>query len=115
MARGGDLLAVVERKTLENLTASLSDGTLAFQLGRLVEVPLAAVAVEARYTAVLAFPHAPPGWLADQLVRLQARYPRVPILFLDSRRHAEDWTHRFLCTALSDSQAASAALGVEVS
>jgi hypothetical protein len=30
----GDLLAAVERKALENLASSLSDGSLAFQLGR---------------------------------------------------------------------------------
>jgi hypothetical protein len=98
----GRLLAAVERKTLENLTASLSDGTLAFQIARLVELPLAAVAVEARYSALLGWEHAPGGWLADGLARLQARYPSVPILFLDSRRHAEDWTHRFLATAFAD-------------
>jgi hypothetical protein len=101
----GTLLAAVERKTLENLASSLSDGTLAFQMTRLAELPLAAVAVEGRYSALLGSEHAPSGWLADQLVRLQARYPQVPILFLDSRRHAEDWTHRFLATALADSSA----------
>lgn len=104
-AASGELLASVERKTLENLASSLSDGTLAFQLARLAELPLAAVAVEGRYSALLDSKHAPPGWLADQLVRLQARYAQVPLLFLDSRRHAEDWTHRFLVTALTDSRA----------
>jgi hypothetical protein len=100
----GELLATVERKTLDNLATSLSDGSLAFQMARLAEVPLAAVAVEGRYAALLSHAHAPPGWLADQLVRLQARYPQVPVVFLDSRRHAEDWTHRFLATALTDRQ-----------
>lgn len=103
----GELLASVERKTLENLASSLSDGSLAFQMARLAELPLAAVAVEGRYSALLAHEHAPAGWLADQLVRLQARYPQVPVLFLDSRRHAEDWTHRFLATAVSDQPQAS--------
>jgi hypothetical protein len=92
-------------QTLENLATSLSDGSLAFQMGRLAELPLAAVAVEGRYTALLAHAHAPAGWLADQLVRLQTRYPQVPVVFVDSRRHAEDWTHRFLATALTDRQA----------
>jgi hypothetical protein len=101
----GELLAAVERKTLENLADSLSDGSLAFQMGRLAQLPLAAVAVEGRYTTLLTRAHAPAGWLADQLVRLQARYPQVPVVFLDSRRHAEDWTHRFLATALTDRQA----------
>lgn len=101
---GGRLLATVERKTLENLATSLSDGSLAFQMARLSEMPLAAVAVEGRYSSLLSYEHAPSGWLADQLVRLQARHPGVPVVFLDSRRHAEDWTHRFLATALADSQ-----------
>lgn len=105
----GRLIAAVERKTLENLAGSLSDGTLAFQLARLAELPLAALAVEARYSALLRWEHAPAGWLADQLVRLQSRYPSVPVLFLDSRRHAEDWTHRFLATALADSASSGAA------
>jgi hypothetical protein len=101
---GGELLAAVERKTLDNLASSLSDGTLAFQMGRLAELPLAAVAVEGRYAALLTHAHAPAAMLADQLVRLQTRYPQVPVVFLDSRRHAEDWTHRFLATALTDRQ-----------
>jgi hypothetical protein len=47
-ARGGPLLAAVERKSLDNLTATLSDGTLAFQLRRLAKLPLAAVVVVSR-------------------------------------------------------------------
>ena len=51
----GDILtAVVERKTFENLVASLSDGTLAFQMQRLAEISRAAVVVEGRYCAVQA-------------------------------------------------------------
>jgi ERCC4-type nuclease len=34
---GGEVIGLVERKTLENLATSLSDGTLAFQLQRLAE------------------------------------------------------------------------------
>jgi hypothetical protein len=71
----------------------------------LAELPLAAVAVEGRYTALLGHAHAPAGWLADQLVRLQARYPQGACDVLRSRRHADGWTHRFLATALTDRQA----------
>lgn len=46
------LVAAVERKSLDNLASTLSDGTLAFQLQRLAELPLAAVVVEARYSAL---------------------------------------------------------------
>jgi hypothetical protein len=35
------------------------------------------------------------NWLADQLARLAVRYPDVHLVFADSRRFAEDWTHRF--------------------
>ena len=37
------LIAGVERKAFENLVSSLSDGTLAFQMQRLSELPKAAV------------------------------------------------------------------------
>jgi hypothetical protein len=102
VASGKRVLAVVERKTIENLAASLSDGTLAFQMQRLAEVPLAAIVVEGRYTSIVTTEHAPGGWLADILARLQVRYPEVQVVFADSRRFAEEWTYRFLAAALAD-------------
>jgi hypothetical protein len=101
-APDGSMLAAVERKSLENLAATLSDGTLAFQLQRLAELPLAAVVVEARYSALHKLEHVNGNWLADQLARLEVRYPEVHLVFADSRRYAEDWTYRFLTTALAD-------------
>jgi hypothetical protein len=98
----GTVLAAVERKSLENLAATLSDGTLAFQLQRLAELPLAAVVVEARYSALYKLEHVNGSWLADQLARLEVRYPEVHLVFADSRRFAEEWTYRFLTTALAD-------------
>jgi hypothetical protein len=96
-------LAAVERKSLENLAATLSDGTLAFQMQRLAELPLAAVVVEGRYSALYKLEHVDGSWLADQLARLEVRYPEVHLVFADSRRFAEEWTYRFLTTALTDS------------
>jgi ERCC4 domain len=101
-AADGRLLAAVERKSLDNLASTLSDGTLAFQLQRLAELPLAAIVVEARYSALFKLEHVNGNWLADQLTRLQVRYPGIPIVFADTRRLAEDWTHRFLTTVLTD-------------
>jgi ERCC4-type nuclease len=95
----GQLLAAVERKSLDNLASTLSDGTLTFQLQRLAELPLAAIVIEARYSALFKLEHVNGNWLADQLARHQVRYPSIPIVFADTRRHAEDWTHRFLTTA----------------
>jgi ERCC4-type nuclease len=95
-------LAVVERKSVEDLIGSLSNGTLAFQLARLAELPLAAVVVEGRYPALFEVPRVQDGWLPDVLARLQVRYREVPIVFADSRKFAEEWTYRFLATALAD-------------
>src|SRR6266702_8997972 len=46
---GEAVVAAIERKTLENLATSLSDGSLAFQLQRLAELPKAAIVVEGDY------------------------------------------------------------------
>jgi ERCC4 domain len=101
----GTVLAAVERKSLDNLAATLSDGSLAFQLQRLSELPLAAVVVEGRYSALYKLEHVNGSWLADQLARLEVRYPEVHLVFADSRRFAEEWTYRFLTTALADATA----------
>jgi hypothetical protein len=97
------LIATVERKTLENLASSLSDGTLAFQMQRLSEAASAALVVEGRYPALFKIEHVSGAWLADMLARLQVRYPEVPVVFADSRKFAEEWTYRFLAAALADS------------
>lgn len=96
------LVAVVERKSLENVSASLSDGALAFQLQRLSQVPSAAVVVEGRYPRLLEAPNRRGAFLADVLARLQLRYPGVQIVFADSRKFAEEWTYRYLAPALSE-------------
>lgn len=96
------ILAAVERKTLENLVACLSDGTLAFQMQRLAEVPCAAVVVEGNYPDVFRLHAARGAWLASMLARLAVRYPEVPVIFAGSRKFAEEWTHRFLTSAAED-------------
>ena len=35
-------------------------------------------------------------------VKRDIRYPDIHLVYADTRRHAEDWTHRFLTTALTD-------------
>jgi len=106
--RDGDRwVAVVERKGLEDLIGSLTNGTLAFQLAALAELPLAAVVVEGRYPKLFEVPRATQGWLPDVLARLQIRYREIPIVFADSRKFAEEWTYRFLATALADLGAAA--------
>lgn len=105
---GERLVACVERKTLEDFTNSLVDGSLNYALTELAALPAAAVVVEARYGALLDNPHTQPGWLLELVARLQVRYPSVPIVFADSRKLAEEYTYRYLAAALvhhSDDQA----------
>jgi len=98
----GDPIATVERKAFENLIASLSDGSLAFQMQKLAEIPSSAVVVEGRYSALFKLEHVSGAWIADMLARLQVRYPEVPVIFADSRKFAEECTYRFLAAALAD-------------
>jgi ERCC4-type nuclease len=101
--RNGDRwLAVVERKSIEDLIGSLSSGTLVYQLAAMAELPIAAVVVEGRYPKLFELPRVKDGWLPDVLARLQIRYREIPIVFADSRKFAEEWTYRFLATALAD-------------
>ncbi len=92
-------IAVVERKSMADLSAGLSDGGLVFQMAELATYPSAAVVVEDRYAAVFRNQYMPSGALADLLARLQVRYPSVPVAFCDTRPLAEEWTFRFLGAA----------------
>jgi hypothetical protein len=99
IVRDGAVVAVVERKTPEDLIKSLVDGTLGFAMAELSGLPAAAVVVEERYAKIAAAPRVQAGWPCELLVQLQLRYPCVSIVFADSRKLAEDWTHRFLAAA----------------
>ncbi|HWD75041.1 MAG TPA: ERCC4 domain-containing protein [Solirubrobacteraceae bacterium] len=96
------LLAAVERKTLEDLIHSFVDGSLGYAMADLSALPAAVVVVEARYSQLLSAPRVQPGWLAELTARMHVRYPSVPIMFCDSRKLAEDFTHRFLAAALAE-------------
>jgi hypothetical protein len=103
----GELVAAVERKSLADLTKALVDGSVAFQLAELAALPCAAVAVEDRFGALFKLEHVQPGFVAELLAAVQVRYPTVPVVFLDSRQLAEEWTFRFLGAALAHARAES--------
>ena len=103
--REGNLLAVVERKSLEDLARSLVDGRLPGQLAELATVPRAAVVVEERYSRLFTLPYVKPGFVADLLARVQVRWPTVPVFFAETRPLAEEWTFRFLGAAASETVA----------
>lgn len=98
--QGGDPVAIVERKSLQDLIKGLTDGTLAFQMADLATYPVSAVAVEGRYPDLFKHEHVSAAFAADLLARHQVRYPNVPIVFCDARKLAEEWTYRFLGAAM---------------
>lgn len=101
--KSGDVvIASVERKTLENLTADLISGKLTFTMAELSTLPAAAIVVEDRYTALFKVERVEPGWLSELVARMQVRFPNVPIVFCDNRKFAEEWTYRFLGAALAE-------------
>jgi hypothetical protein len=96
---GEELLASVERKSLADLVSSLTTGKLKYQLADLAALPRAAVVVEDRYSQLFKQQHVRPAVIADGLAECQVRWPAVPILFLETRPLAQEWTYRFLAAA----------------
>jgi hypothetical protein len=84
------------------LSSSLSDGSLGFQLQRLVENRPAAVVVEGDYPDLFRSQPGRGAWLADMLARLSIRYADVPVVFAGSRKFAEEWAYRFLTAVAGD-------------
>jgi hypothetical protein len=97
--RDGQLVASVERKSLQDLVSSLLSGHLRFAVAELASLPHAAVVVEDRYSQVFALRWARPSAIADALAELQVRYPNVPIVFCETRKLAEEWVYRYLAAA----------------
>lgn len=101
VALGDEIVAVVERKSLDDLAHRLIDGNFTYALAELATIQRAAVVVEDRYSALFKLQHVAPGFVPELLARVQVRYPNVPIVFCDTRPLAEEWTYRFLGAALA--------------
>jgi hypothetical protein len=110
----GCVVCAVERKSIEDLVASLTSGRLRYALAELAALPRAAVVVEAGYSRVLATKYVRAATVADGLAELQIRWPNVPIVHCETRKLAEEWTYRYLAAAqvwARDEPAAQARLG----
>lgn len=94
------VVAVVERKTLDDLATSLLSGKLTYALAELTALPRAAVVVEDRYSRLFKLEHAPGARVAEALAEAQARFPTVPIVFCETRPLAQEWTYRWLGACL---------------
>ena len=105
IAHDGEIIAVVERKSLHDLVRRVIDGQLTYALADMATVPCAAVVVEDRYSNLFKLDFAKPGFVTEMLAALSVRYPTVPIHFCETRPLAEEWTYRFLGAALAHAQA----------
>ncbi len=103
---GGQVVAAVERKTIEDLSSSLLSGKLTYALAELTALPRAAVVVEDRYSRLFKLEHAPGARVAESLAEAQARFPAVPIVFCETRPLAQEWTYRWLGACLAELTAA---------
>jgi hypothetical protein len=97
----GAVVGAVERKTLQDLSGRLVDGSLLVMLGELSTVPRAAIVVEDRWADVFRLQHVAPSMVAEMLAGAQVRYPNVPIVFCETRALAQEWAYRFLGAAIA--------------
>jgi hypothetical protein len=109
IAHDGQIVAAVERKTLEDLVHRLIDGQLTYAIAEMATLPHAAVVVEDRYSSLFKLEHTQPGFVTELLAALTVRYPTVPIHFAETRPLAEEWTYRYLGAALAYAHADASA------
>jgi ERCC4-type nuclease len=95
----GEVVAAVERKSLADLTSTLTNGKLRYAMAALASLPRAAVVIEDRYSSIFKLTRVRPRVVADGLAELQVRYPNVPIVFCETRALAQEWAYRFLGAA----------------
>ena len=98
----GGVVAAVERKSLDDLVASLTTGKLRYLLADMAALPRAAVVVEDRYSSIFRLDHVRPALVADGVAEAHVRFPSVPIVFCESRPLAQEWTYRFLGAAVAE-------------
>lgn len=99
---GEEIIAAVERKSLQDLVATLTSGKMRYLLADLAQLPRAAVVVEERYSQIFTLERVRPATVADAVAECAARFPQIPILFLDNRSLAQEWTYRFFGAALRE-------------
>lgn len=110
---GDEVIAVAERKSIEDLASSFLSGKMTYLLADLVTLPRAAVVVEGGYSKVFGLSHAPGATVAESLAEAQARFPSVPIVFCENRSLAQEWLYRWLGACLREHQLRMATDDVE--
>ena len=109
----GRLVAVVERKRLEEFAGAAVQGRLQLQLAELATMPRAVVVIEGRLSQLLKGDlKARPGWLLNLVAALQAAYPNVPLLFAETGPLAAGLAYRWLSAASRLARAEAAGEGI---
>ncbi len=96
----GEFVAVVERKSIEDLVSTIIGGKLWTLLAALAGEAHAAVVVDDRYSSLFKISHVRPATVAEQIAEAAVRYPAVPIVFAETRQLAQEWTYRFFGAAI---------------
>lgn len=96
----GAPVAVVERKSVEDLVSTIVGGKLWMLLAALADVRHGAIVVEDRYSQLFKLTRVRPVVVTTQLAEAAVRYPMVPIVFTETRKLAQEWTLRFFGAAL---------------
>ncbi|MGD9701131.1 MAG: ERCC4 domain-containing protein [Acidimicrobiia bacterium] len=96
----GEVVAVVERKSVDDLVSTIVGGKLWTLLSGLSDVSHAALVVDDRYSAVFKLTRVRPASIAEQIAEAAVRYPMVPIVFAETRQLAQEWTYRFFGAAI---------------
>ena len=109
----GAVVAVVERKSVNDLASSLLSGKLTYALAELSALPRAAVVVEDRYSRLFALEHTSGSRVGEELAEAQARFPSIPIVFCETRPLAQEWAYRWLGACLTEVAAAAGTASME--
>lgn len=99
----GDIAALIERKTLDNLLRDLSDLRILHQkLGELAAYPLAALLVEAEYADFLKPDKTKPlgvRYCVRALAEVAVLHPRLIVQFAGTRKLGNAWARAFFAAA----------------
>lgn len=104
-------IAVVERKSIEDLVSTMRGGKLWTLLAALSDQPHAAIVVDARYSELFKLSYVRPLTITTQLAEAAVRYPATPIVFAETRQLAQEWTYRFFGAAIDHAANQSAGAG----
>ena len=105
LKEGNRIVAVVERKTLDNLLAEFGRMSIFHQqLSELEAYRHSALVIEANYSDFLnpdKMKFYPPAFTAKAIAELHAFHPNLSIVFAGNRKLAQEWTLQFFTSTMA--------------